>query len=198
MIFCLLLFAVKNYKIKVLNKKATSDLITLEFKNNSSKPTFLFKGTIGSKYEIKDEKNIEISRRNYSTWDPEYFRPEISEDLISRTAARYGIEYHFARKWLEIKDEFVIVNPKKSEKFIIDFDKSTSSYAYELNPNENYYVQGEINFHTDFVPKKFIDSLEKKNVKFAENPSANFKLLINKDTFFLKKEHHEEKWYYIK
>ena len=197
-LFLLFLFVGKTYEIKILNKKAISDKITLEFKNKSSKPIFLFKGTIDTKFGVTNEKDAEVFPRNYSTWDPEYFRPEFSEDLISRTAIKYGIEKNLARKWLEIKNDFVIVKPRKSEKIIIDFDEDTYSYAYELNPNEKYYVNGEINFHTNFVPKKFIDSLEKKNIKFVENPSVKFKLLIDKETFFIKKEIHDEKWYFIK
>ena len=195
--FCLLFCFNNIYDLEILNKIIISDKITLEFKNKTSKPIFLFRGTIGTQYKITNEKDQEVIRKNHSTWDPEYFRPEISEDLILRTAKRYGIESHSARKWIELKNKYVIINPKNSIKLIIDFDEDMYSYAYELNPDKKYYVEGKINFYPDFVPQKVIDSLENRNIKFIKNPSTSFKILIDKEKFF-RKENYNEKWYYIK
>ena len=196
-IFILLLFCFKIYSLEILTKDALSDRVWLEFKNKNSKPILIFTGSIGSKYKIVDENNNEITGRSYSTWDPEYTIPEFSEDLIRRTEIRYGIERPLARKWLEIKKEYFVLQPKQSKKIMIDFDVDTYNYAYKIIQNKKYYVAVETNFYTEFVPKKFIDSIKSKNVNFIENPRIKYKLLIDKDNFFQKKCFDED-CYYIK
>ena len=80
---------------------------------------------------------------------------------------------------------------------MIDFDVDTYNYAYKIIQNKKYYVAVETNFYTEFVPKKFIDSIKSKNVNFIENPRIKYKLLIDKDNFFQKKCFDED-CYYIK
>ena len=196
-ILSVFLFCCKDYEFKVFNKIFDYDLVTFEFKNTSKKPIFLFTGNIGSDFKIIDRQNEELIRRTRSTWDPEYSRPEFSYELIQETAKRYGINEWYARKWLEHKNEFTVMKPNEKKIFIIDFDDDTSSYAYELKTNENYFVEGKTIFSTFFVPQKLIDSLTKKNITFAENPSVDYKVKINVDKFF-KKECLNEKCYYIK
>lgn len=196
-ILSIFLFCSKDYEFKVFNKIFDYDLVTFEFKNTSKKPIFLFTGNISSDFKIIDGQNEELIRRTISTWDPEYSRPEFSNELIQETTKRYGINEWYARKWLEHKNVFTVIKPNEKKIFIIDFDDDTSSYAYELKTNENYFVEGKTIFSTFFVPQKLIDSLTKKNISFVENPSVDYKVKINVDKFF-KKECLNGKCYYIK
>lgn len=196
-ILSVFLFFHKDYEFKVINKTFESDLITFEFTNTSKKSIFLFTGKIGSTFKIIDSKNEELVRKTRSTWDPEYSRPEFSYELIQETANRYGINEWYARNWLEHKNEFTVLKPNEKKKFIIDFDDDTSSYAYSLITTEKYFVEGKTTFSTFFVPEKLKDSLTKKNIIFAENPSVDYKVEIKIDKFF-KKECLNEKCYYIK
>lgn len=196
-LFSILLFCIKeDYNVKVLNKILISDRIMLEFKNSSKIPIFLYTGNISSNFNIVNSKNEILNGRRYSTWDPDITYPEISDELIRETAERYQIENRFAKKWLENKHKYFLIQPNEKKIISIEFEHRTSDNAYELAENKDYFFKGETNFFTNFVPAKYKDSLKKNNINFLDNIKTEYIIKIDINKFF-RKECYEGKCFYI-
>lgn len=163
-------FAKTQIKIEILKINEPLSTITLHIINDTDEVIVLYDNFLYSLYDIYNSKGDEIIAMNSYTknnHDFNNYQNNFTKKKINQTKKKYNLSYENAIYFLEnIRTSILIAPYTKKEITLKVFnapENPTSTIEYS-----SYYLVGKVFLNIEFLPKIYINCLQKKGYKILK------------------------------